>query len=1699
MLLMITMIILDFFGIGSAEEEDPNTVKVNKDNAPDDKHDNYVTSVDIQVKSLAICFNKNENDLFKATVLNYGSKLFLRDGNFEIEGQLGNFCIKDFTNYGFLYRDRFLCRGEEILKFKIFKYGPRDEELKRDYDIEVNLKMASITYVHTQRFWSVLMDFFNQFQQLQDTLNTHRHRVASGNRKGKPQSVGFKPPAFGTGRGSRIKLNIQADSPLLVLPMSSSSTKVLLADLGFLEINNCFQFAGDEGTISATKLSTVKSGELGGRRSRAQSGSRSSQRSRSSARSGDRRSGRSGRGMSSDEDFNIVPVKFAPSHKCLLDVMKIRLRSMDLIVGERVSAFIGEEERQDTDVEIGSCLLRKQAQPLLRDKLELKLQVERNLDKGFSHNVPDLSIKGLLSRVHAIVDIDQYKLIRGFLAFNLGEPMDNLTEDLDLLFQPPASETESLWTTTFMDMELQDVTVDLVNNHEVLPHQPVSGLARINFIKSRLVYESFSDFSKDVDLVSQEILLTDTRYTDLPANQRANVFSCILQPMKVEERNSILQAEVHYRSTKDVNRFTILLNNMRLMCILDWWLAVLGFISKDSENPRHSPTEESGQEKKEEVCRNISLTEEPLYPTAGVITRRNPVIQTSGPVFELKLNITDSEVVVLADTSQWETSAVILRSTTVLAFRPSLKERPLSCNLNNAEVFSCVIGKEEETALSIIDPVTINFEIWGRGDVMKASKGLLDVSEDKDIERIAEIQLQQLNVRLSYHDAIMFKHILNSLPKQAQDALSGAQDNHENNDDDEGIEPANVRALVQQLTCLGFSSEDCLEALHNCNNKIDDAALWLTQNAQTQEAKSPMSISSEKTSYLSNSSISFSSINLKTSSISLVVIDDCKDADCPLLELSLSSVNFKQRHDGFGSLSSIMSSSYYNRTLSSWEPCLEPWPCAVDWSNSVLGSSSTRTSINLSSKDLININLTTSMLELFKVVQANWGEDYYNLSKDDSQCVIPQTPPAFRRRTPFVPYALYNDTGCPLMFYTSVVDVEGKKIKRYREYSGNRMEENPSKDWKMVEVGESLPFLFESRSKQRHQNTHHHQLHQVVVRVDGWREAKPVTVDKIGTFFRNVNALRNTSSLTEVPPARIVFEVKMEGSSKKLIIVRSALQIENRLSVPIKIRLENTALKVADVRELEIHPSDRIPIPILYCWANLTLRPFVGNSYQWKFSSKQVHWCHILDSIDNTLDLHQCDHAVNPKTEPYRFSVSVRRLGYPPEPLAIGPGSKAWVQPAHLITILPPVSLINLLPCQLYYNIQGGNVRGDIGPGHETPLHIDTSNMFVLDFYLESFPGVGSVIMHPGTSTFEARIKLTDNKARSLFINVKVNVKYGGVVVISVFAPYWIVNKTGLPMLFKQEGDKIEAAGQFEEHELARMMAPLLFSFPERDSHLSLVARVGIGLNPEGKPKWCKNFFVQPGSTVRRLRVQPGSHDKRPEWVYIVGIDVRQGRGRYSLTTIITFSPRFQLYNQSQHKIQFSQLGFATTFHDPGAEKTYLTAHTNSSLAFHWPRLDLDQLLCMRLLDVSGCQWSGGFQIERVDSFQLSIRDVHGRSRFLRVEISLHYSTYCVILSTADNFPPPFRIDNFSEVPVTFYQTGISDHLLRTVVKPHQSVPYALDGPVLPPHLTVTAPGGSLANYNMNTTGPGNELTYENFIYIVMTATFQLGWEEESP
>lgn len=58
-------------------------------------------------------------------------------------------------------------------------------------------------------------------------------------------------------------------------------------------------------------------------------------------------------------------------------------------------------------------------------------------------------------------------------------------------------------------------------------------------------------------------------------------------------------------------------------------------------------------------------------------------------------------------------------------------------------------------------------------------------------------------------------------------------------------------------------------------------------------------------------------------------------------------------------------------------------------------------------------------------------------------------------------------------------------------------------------------------------------------------------------------------------------------------------------------------------------------------------------------------------------------------------------------------------------------------------------------------------------------------------------------------------------------------------MVFRQHGVAAETAGQFEEHEIARMVAPLLFSFADQDASPTVSARVGTHVIPDGSPQVC--------------------------------------------------------------------------------------------------------------------------------------------------------------------------------------------------------------------------------------------------------------------
>lgn len=109
---------------------------------------------------------------------------------------------------------------------------------------------------------------------------------------------------------------------------------------------------------------------------------------------------------------------------------------------------------------------------------------------------------------------------------------------------------------------------------------------------------------------------------------------------------------------------------------------------------------------------------------------------------------------------------------------------------------------------------------------------------------------------------------------------------------------------------------------------------------------------------------------------------------------------------------------------------------------------------------------------------------------------------------------------------------------------------------------------------------------------------------------------------------------------------------------------------------------------------------------------------------------------------------------------------------------------------------------------------------------------------------------------------------------------------------------------------------------------------------------------------------------------------------------------------------------------------------------------------------------------------------------FLRVEIVLQGATYFLLFGDAQALPPPIRIDNYSDVPMKFYQPDCRQQW-RTIVRPHSSIAYALDEPMGSQSLCVEAPGGVSHIYSLRDLGMSHNLTYENFIYIAFSGTFK--------
>ncbi|XP_043780095.1 vacuolar protein sorting-associated protein 13D isoform X3 [Cervus elaphus] len=1750
------VVILDFFGIGSTadnhamkvppEDTLPNVKSESSALAESELQDPVNTKLDLKVHSLSLVLNKTTSELAKANVSKLVAHLEMIEGDLALQGSIGSLSLSDLTSHGEFYRERFTTSGEEALIFQTFKYGRPDPLLRREHDVRVSLQMASVQYVHTQRFQAEVVAFIQHFTQLQDVLGRQRAAIEGQTVRDQAQ------------RCSRVLLDIEAGAPVLLIPESSRSNNLIVANLGKLKVKNKFLFAGFPGTFTLQDKESVPSSsptgtpkhsvrkmtsmeDLKGTHSEGlimmppagmSPGSLKSESvpSTSTKQQGQAATPSVGRASSSPED-----------HVCLLDCIVVDLQDMDIFAAVRhPREYSRVSEDSSGDLIFPSYFVRQTGGSLLTEPCRLKLQVERNLDKEISHTVPDISIHGNLSSVHCSLDLCKYKLIRGLLENNLGEPIEEFMRPYDL--QDPRIHTVlsgEVYTCMCFLIDMVNVSLEL---KDPKGKEGAGSLARFDFKKCKLLYESFSNQTKSVNLVSHSMMAFDTRSAGQKTSPGVtNVFTCIFQPSKSSSTTQgSIQIELHFRSTKDSSCFTVVLNNLRVFLIFDWLLLVHDFLHTSSDIKK--PTKVTPSRHRNSSSESAVM---PKTVKSGVVTKRSSLPVSTERHLEVKVNVTGTEFVVVEDVSCFDTNAIILKGTTVLTYKPRFVDRPFSGSLFGIEVFSCRLGNEHDTALSIVDPVQIHVELVGNSSYQNSS-GLMDAFNSEDFPPILEIQLQALDIRLSYNDVQLFLAIAKSIPEQANAAvpdaaaleassvhsyLPGASRGGE--EVREGtrhtLDPV-LELQLARLQELGFSMDDCRKALLVCQGQLKKAASWLFKNAEPRTSLSLASNSQQSQGAASARLIS--GVEMKAESVCICFIDDCMDCDVPLAELTFSRLNFLQhvRTSPEGHAHFTLSGDYYNRALSGWEPFIEPWPCSVSWQQQAASRlHPPRLKLEAKAKQRLDVNITSVLIDQYISTKESWMADYCKQDKEvdptpsedwmgssvDPPCFGQTEMKAPKRRQPFVPFALRNHTGCTLWFATLTTTPTRAALSHsgspgvVPEGNGTLLDDAHNvSEWREVLTGEEIPFEFEARGKLRHRHTHDLRIHQLQVRVNGWEQVSPVSVDKVGTFFRYAAPDKNSSSSTigspssrtniihpqvyfsSLPPVRVVFAVTMEGSARKVITVRSALIVKNRLETPMELRLDSPSAPDKPVVLPAIMPGDSFAVPLHLTSWRLQARPKGLGVF---FCKAPIHWTNVVKTAEVSSSKRECHSMDTEKSRFFRFCVAIKKENYPdymPSNIFSDSAKQIFRQPGHTIYLLPTVVICNLLPCELDFYVKGMPINGTLKPGKEAALHTaDTSQNIELGVSLENFPLCKELLIPPGTQNYMVRMRLYDTNRRQLNLTIRIVCRAEGSLKIFISAPYWLINKTGLPLIFRQDNAKTDAAGQFEEHELARSLSPLLFCYADKEQPNLCTMRIGRGIHPEGMPGWCQGFSLDGGSGVRALRViQQGN---RPGLIYNIGIDVKKGRGRYIDTCMVIFAPRYLLDNKSSHKLAFAQREFARGQGTANPEG-YISTLPGSSVVFHWPRNDYDQLLCVRLMDVPNCIWSGGFEVNKNNSFHINMRDTLGKCFFLRVEITLRGATYRISFSDTDQLPPPFRIDNFSKVPVVFTQHGVAEPRLRTEVKPMTSLDYAWDEPTLPPFITLTVKGAgsSEISCNMNDFQDNQQLYYENFIYIAATYTF---------
>ncbi|CAJ0922314.1 unnamed protein product, partial [Ranitomeya imitator] len=187
-----------------------------------------------ELSCLRVFIREQKCKISEISIEGLDSQVVMKKASTEVLAKLKNIVILD-SDCDAQYKKAVYITGKEVFSFKMVSYvgateGPAYSDMNI-VDSTITLTVGCIQVIFVNKFVSALLAFINNFQAAKEALAEATVHAAEKAASGVKEM---------TQHSFRLALDINIKAPVVIVPQSSTSTNVLVADLGLINIKNHF-------------------------------------------------------------------------------------------------------------------------------------------------------------------------------------------------------------------------------------------------------------------------------------------------------------------------------------------------------------------------------------------------------------------------------------------------------------------------------------------------------------------------------------------------------------------------------------------------------------------------------------------------------------------------------------------------------------------------------------------------------------------------------------------------------------------------------------------------------------------------------------------------------------------------------------------------------------------------------------------------------------------------------------------------------------------------------------------------------------------------------------------------------------------------------------------------------------------------------------------------------------------------------------------------------------------------------------------------------------------------------------------------------------------------------------------------------------------------------------------------------------------